>query len=57
MAVRVHWVTAELDAGEIVAQARVAVLPGDTPETLAARVLEEEHRLYPQALRDVASRP
>jgi phosphoribosylglycinamide formyltransferase 1 len=51
----VHWVTAELDAGEIVAQARVAVWPSDTPETLAARVLEEEHRLYPQALRDVAS--
>ena len=50
----VHWVTAELDAGEIVAQARVSVLPGDTPETLAARVLDEEHRLYPRALRDVA---
>jgi phosphoribosylglycinamide formyltransferase 1 len=52
----VHWVTAELDAGAIVAQARVPVLPADTPETLAARVLVEEHRLYPRALRDVASR-
>jgi len=52
----VHWVTAELDAGEIVAQARVPVLSGDTPDTLAARVLVEEHRLYPQALRDVCSR-
>jgi phosphoribosylglycinamide formyltransferase 1 len=51
----VHWVTAELDAGAIVAQARVPVLPADTPETLAARVLVEEHRLYPRALRDVAS--
>jgi phosphoribosylglycinamide formyltransferase-1 len=51
----VHWVTAELDAGEIVAQARVSVWPDDTPETLAARVLVEEHRLYPRALRDIAS--
>ena len=51
----VHWVTAELDAGEIVAQARVPVTPDDTPETLAARVLDEEHRLYPRALHDVAS--
>jgi phosphoribosylglycinamide formyltransferase-1 len=52
----VHWVTAELDAGEIVAQARVPVLPGDTPDRLAARVLIEEHRLYPEALREVAGR-
>jgi phosphoribosylglycinamide formyltransferase-1 len=50
----VHWVTAELDAGEIVAQARAPVLPSDTPETLAARVLDEEHRLYPRALCEVA---
>ena len=50
----VHWVTAELDAGEILAQARVPVTPDDTPETLAARVLDEEHRLYPRALHDVA---
>jgi len=46
----VHIVTAELDDGPIVGQARVPVLPGDTEETLAARVLKEEHRLYPSAL-------
>lgn len=48
----VHIVTAELDDGPVVAQARVPVLPGDTADTLAARVLAEEHRLYPQALAD-----
>ncbi|MET0267131.1 MAG: phosphoribosylglycinamide formyltransferase [Duganella sp.] len=47
----VHFVTAELDHGPSVAQARVPVLPGDTPETLSARVLVEEHLLYPQAVR------
>lgn len=46
----VHFVTAEMDAGPVIAQARVPVLPGDTPDTLAARVLAEEHKLYPQAL-------
>lgn len=51
----VHFVVPELDSGPIVAQAAVPVLPGDTPETLAARVLEEEHKLYPEALRLVAS--
>ncbi len=50
----VHWVTAELDAGEIIAQTRVPVLPDDDAETLRARVLLEEHRLYPRALRQVA---
>jgi phosphoribosylglycinamide formyltransferase-1 len=50
----VHWVTPELDSGAVVAQARVAVAPGDTPETLAARVLEQEHLLYPRALGLVA---
>jgi phosphoribosylglycinamide formyltransferase-1 len=50
----VHWVTPELDSGEIVAQARVAVAPGDTPESLAARVLAQEHALYPHALALVA---
>jgi phosphoribosylglycinamide formyltransferase 1 len=49
----VHIVTPELDDGPIVAQAEVPVLPGDTVETLAARVLEAEHRLYPQALADL----
>jgi len=47
----VHEVTAELDGGPVLGQARVPILPGDTPETLAARVLEQEHRLYPQVLR------
>ena len=46
----VHRVTAELDAGPIVDQAVVPVLPGDTPDTLAARVLAQEHVLYPRAL-------
>jgi formyltetrahydrofolate-dependent phosphoribosylglycinamide formyltransferase len=43
----VHLVDEEYDRGEIIAQARVPVLPGDTPESLAARVLEAEHRLLP----------
>ena len=47
----VHFVTPELDAGPIVAQAAVPVLAGDTPESLAARVLVQEHRLYPRAIR------
>jgi phosphoribosylglycinamide formyltransferase 1 len=47
----VHFVTAELDHGPVVAQARVPVLPGDTEDTLAARVLVEEHKLYPHAVR------
>lgn len=47
----VHEVTAELDAGPILGQARVKVEAGDTPDTLAARVLVQEHRLYPEALR------
>lgn len=46
----VHFVTEALDAGPIVLQAAVPVLPGDTPETLAARILLEEHRLYPRAI-------
>lgn len=51
----VHEVTAELDGGPILGKARVPVLPGDTPETLAARVLPMEHRLYPAVLRRFAS--
>jgi phosphoribosylglycinamide formyltransferase-1 len=47
----VHVVTAALDAGPIVAQGAVPVLAGDTEESLAARVLEVEHRIYPQAVR------
>ncbi len=46
----VHHVTAELDHGPILAQAVVPVLPDDTPEVLAARVLSQEHRIYPQAI-------
>jgi phosphoribosylglycinamide formyltransferase-1 len=51
----VHEVTAELDDGPILGQGRVAVEPGDTPATLAARVLEMEHRLYPAVLRRFAA--
>jgi phosphoribosylglycinamide formyltransferase-1 len=51
----VHFVRAEMDCGPIVAQAAVPVLGGDTAESLAARVLAVEHRLYPHALRLVAS--
>jgi len=46
----VHFVNEEYDKGEILLQRTVPVLPDDTPETLAARVLECEHRLYPDAL-------
>jgi phosphoribosylglycinamide formyltransferase-1 len=49
----VHWVTPELDHGPILAQAAVPVWPGDTEQTLAARVLEQEHRIYPQAVRQL----
>ncbi len=49
----VHEVTPELDDGPILGQARVPILPGDTPATLAARVLPIEHRLYPLVLRRV----
>ncbi len=52
----VHAVTADLDAGPILGQARVPVLPGDTPDTLAARVLAQEHILYPVTVRDLALR-
>lgn len=51
----VHEVTAVLDDGPLLGQARVPVLAGDTAETLAARVLREEHRLYPEVLRRYAS--
>jgi folate-dependent phosphoribosylglycinamide formyltransferase PurN len=44
----------ELDAGPAVARAEVPVLPGDTADTLAARVLVEEHRLYPRAVAEAA---
>jgi phosphoribosylglycinamide formyltransferase-1 len=50
----VHFIVAELDSGPIIAQAAVPVLAGDTVETLSERVLVEEHRIYPQALKLLA---
>ena len=46
----VHIVTEELDGGEVLGQTEVPILAGDTPDTLAARVLAEEHRLYPRVV-------
>ncbi len=51
----VHWVTAGVDEGAIIGQAAVPILPGDTPDDLAARVLVQEHRLYPACVQAVAS--
>jgi phosphoribosylglycinamide formyltransferase-1 len=51
----VHFVVPELDAGPVIAQASVPVHPSDTPQTLAERVLEVEHTLYPDALKLLAS--
>ena len=51
----VHVVDERYDHGPILAQIKVPVLPDDTPETLAARVLEQEHRIYPDALQAIAS--
>lgn len=51
----VHEVTAELDGGRVLGQARVPILPNDTADTLAARVLVQEHVLYPKILRRVAT--
>lgn len=51
----VHFVEPEVDAGPIIAQAEVPVLPGDTPDSLSERVLVQEHLLYPRALALVAS--
>ncbi|MCX7183878.1 MAG: phosphoribosylglycinamide formyltransferase [Nitrosospira sp.] len=47
----VHFVTSQVDHGPIIVQAAVPVLPDDTAETLAARVLQQEHRIYPEAIR------
>lgn len=52
----IHWVSAGVDEGALIAQARVPILEGDTPDTLAARVLTEEHRLYPAAVRDILTK-
>jgi len=51
----VHFVTPELDAGPVILQAKVPVMPNDTPETLARRVLEQEHKIYPEAIRRFAA--
>jgi formyltetrahydrofolate-dependent phosphoribosylglycinamide formyltransferase len=53
----VHLVTDELDSGEVLGQAEVAVIEGDTEASLAARVLIAEHQLYPRVLADYVSRP
>jgi phosphoribosylglycinamide formyltransferase-1 len=52
----VHLVTRELDAGEVLAQVRVPIVPGETPETLAERVKLAEHQLYPRAVAEYVSR-
>ena len=53
--VTVHLVDEEYDHGPVVAQTEVPVLPGDTPDTLAARVLEQEHILYPETIQRIAT--
>ena len=50
----IHYVTEELDGGPVVLQARVKVFPNDTTDTLAQRVLKQEHQLYPEAIRQIA---
>ena len=52
----VHVVTEELDGGEVLGQAEVPILPGDTADSLAERVLAQEHRLYPRTLADFVTR-
>jgi phosphoribosylglycinamide formyltransferase-1 len=52
----VHVVTEELDGGEVLAQVEVPIEPGDDVDTLAARVLAAEHRLYPEALKEFVRR-
>ena len=50
----VHWVTEKLDGGSIIRQVQVPILPQDTEETLKARVLKAEHKLYPVVVRDLS---
>lgn len=54
--VSIHYVIPEVDRGEVILQRRVKVEPGDTHETLAARVLAEEHKAYPEAVRMIAEK-
>jgi len=51
----VHYVTPDLDSGPTIAQARIPVLDGDTVETLSTRLLEHEHKIYPEAIRIIAT--
>ncbi len=51
----VHYVIPDLDSGQVILQKRVPILDGDTADTLAARVLEQEHIAYPEAIRLIAS--
>ena len=51
----VHYVDEGMDTGKIIAQAKVTIRKDDTPETLAARVLEQEHLLYPKVLKNIAN--
>jgi phosphoribosylglycinamide formyltransferase-1 len=51
----IHYVVPEIDSGEIILQKRVPILPGDTPGTLAERVVVQEHSAYPEAIRIVAN--
>ena len=53
--VTIHFVDENYDTGRIIAQTRVPVMPGDTPETLATRVLEQEHKLYPATLQRIVT--
>ena len=52
----VHFVDPGIDTGEVIARSEVSVLPGDTPETLHARIQEAEHRLYPEVIKRFATR-
>jgi len=51
----VHWVNETIDGGAVIRQAKVKVQPGDTPESLHARIQEAEHRLLPEVVRDLAT--
>ncbi|MCB2096693.1 MAG: hypothetical protein KDE05_03595, partial [Parvularculaceae bacterium] len=50
-----HYVSPEMDAGPIIGQAAIRVLADDTPQTLAERILRQEHRLYPECVKRIAS--
>jgi len=52
----VHFVRAEMDSGPVILQKTVKIIKGDTPDTLAKRILEQEHKAYPEALRIIAQR-